>query len=693
MRKIVVTLLSLGTVLTACQADKLSTAPSISPTKPSFDAVVFNGAAKVAGDNQTAAAGAVVGPLDPTIRFTQGGVAVPAVDVTWTPSGDGSVNATTTQTNSAGESGVRWTLGSQIGAQTLRACASSADTPTAPQTCQTFSAQASQGSIVSYRFAILQGNNLEAPVSTTVPFNPTVQVRDLGGASIGAGFTVTFCTSGTSRVLVPSAVICYPLQTDVNGQAALPWQLGSTPGAYTLTVSATNTAPVNFTGYAVAVGGAAALTPVAITQNQTALTGAMLQYNPTLNVTGYNTVAAPTAAYTITYTASGDSKIVNPFNNTQTVSTISVTYLAGTGQVAVQYILGASPATKYTLTATAPGNVTATFIATTQGTAAITVADPRLASQTATVTSRAPLDPAVFVKDQNGAALPNVPVTFKLTNPTGACLNAGVVGFLGVPNQGTTVTVFTNVNGLAAIQETLSCKAGVSTLTASLASGASVSMTGTGTATTAAIVSKAAGDNQTVDQGTTLPNDAGVIVTDTFGNPVSGVSVTFAPNSGGTVSNGGTVITNAAGSAGVTWSLGVNSGTQQLTATVNAPAITGNPLTFTATARQVLTSIGIIQGQNQTAAPNATVAFDPTVRLLDKAGAAITTSTPVTFTASGTSKVVANPDVQTFTVNSNGLGQAAVTWRLGTTAGAYTLTVTSTLNGVTQTNVFNATAQ
>jgi len=82
---------------------------------------------------------------------------------------------------------------------------------------------------------------------------------------------------------------------------------------------------------------------------------------------------------------------------------------------------------------------------------------------------------------------------------------------------------------------------------------------------------------------TPVPTAPSVIVRDANGNPVAGVSVTFAVASGGgTVAPTSPVTTGANGIAAVTsWTLGTTAGPNTLTAT--ATGLTGSPLTFTAT--------------------------------------------------------------------------------------------------------------
>jgi len=91
------------------------------------------------------------------------------------------------------------------------------------------------------------------------------------------------------------------------------------------------------------------------------------------------------------------------------------------------------------------------------------------------------------------------------------------------------------------------------------------------------------GDGQSATAGSAVGIAPSVRVTDANGDPVAGVSVTFAVASGaGTVDPTTAVITGADGVAAVTsWTLGATAGSNTLTATVSG--LTGSPSTFTAT--------------------------------------------------------------------------------------------------------------
>jgi len=97
-------------------------------------------------------------------------------------------------------------------------------------------------------------------------------------------------------------------------------------------------------------------------------------------------------------------------------------------------------------------------------------------------------------------------------------------------------------------------------------------------------MSASAGDNQTARISSVVPVPPSVIVRDANNQPVAGVSVTFAVETGGGSVTGATVTTNGSGVAAIgSWTLGSTPVTNTLTAT--ASGITGSPVRFTATAR------------------------------------------------------------------------------------------------------------
>src|SRR5439155_1309154 len=146
--------------------------------------------------------------------------------------------------------------------------------------------------------------------------------------------------------------------------------------------------------------------------------------------------------------------------------------------------------------------------------------------------------------------------------------------------------VATGVDGIAAATSwTLSATAGQNTATATATglAGSPVTFTATGTAGAATRLVLTTPPSSTARSGQALAQQPAVPLQDASGNLVSGVAVTFAPSSGGSVT-GSNPTTGTDGIATVgSWTLAPTAGTNTLTATATGSGISGNPVTFTAT--------------------------------------------------------------------------------------------------------------
>ena len=163
-----------------------------------------------------------------------------------------------------------------------------------------------------------------------------------------------------------------------------------------------------------------------------------------------------------------------------------------------------------------------TFTATGTAGAASSIAINAGNGQAATTGTAVAVDPSVIVRDTHGNPVGGVAVTF------------GVASGGGTVSPTTPVT--TNASGIATVTSwTLGPTAGPNSLTATSTglTGSPVTFTATGTAGAATQIAINAGNSQTATAGTPVAVDPSVIVRDANGNPVAGVSVTFAVASGG----------------------------------------------------------------------------------------------------------------------------------------------------------------
>ena len=162
-------------------------------------------------------------------------------------------------------------------------------------------------------------------------------------------------------------------------------------------------------------------------------------------------------------------------------------------------------------------------------------------------------------KDALGNDLPGTPIIWNTLDPslatvTSPAAGSGVVG---------------NTRGTARIQ-------------AQLLTGATDQVTVTITLPASQLLSQG-GNAQSAVVGATLPQPLVVKVAASDGVGVAGVTVSFAVAGGGGSVTSASVVSDANGLAQTTWKLGSSTGSQSVTAT--AGALSGSPLTFTATAQ------------------------------------------------------------------------------------------------------------
>jgi len=191
--------------------------------------------------------------------------------------------------------------------------------------------------------------------------------------------------------------------------------------------------------------------------------------------------------------------------------------------------------------------------------------------QTGTAGQALSLPFTVRAIDANGSSVAGVSVTFTVTAGGGTL---------------STLVSITDVQGLASSNLTLGPSAGVNTVTAVSAglAGSPITFAATGTslASTASNLSAVSGNGQTGTVSKALPSPFTVRATDTNGNPVAAVPVTFSVIAGGGFLSAQTTTTNAQGLASTTLTLGTIEGANIVTAV--SGTLAGSPLTFTATA-------------------------------------------------------------------------------------------------------------
>ena len=330
-------------------------------------------------------------------------------------------------------------------------------------------------------------------------------------------------------------------------------------------------------------------------------------------------------------------KVVDAFGNPVTGASVNFTVLTGGGGVGTATVVSDAAglaATTYTLgTASGTGNNTLqaavsglpgtpaslTFTESAAPGIAAKLAIQTEPSSTATAGVAFAQQPVVLVEDQYGNVVTNAPATVTASRNDGAgilqgSLLEGTVGgaaaFTGLYHTvATNITIAFSSPGLTPV-----------------------------TSTVVAIHAAAAdhlvmvqGDNQTHAVATVLPVDPTVRVVDVFGNPVAGTNVTFAVKTGGGGAGTATVVSDAAGLAATTYTLGTVAGTSNNTLRATAD-VAGNPnnLTFTASAvAGTAAKLGIHTEPSATAAAGANFARQPVVWVEDAYGNLVTNASGI----------------------------------------------------------------
>ena len=201
-----------------------------------------------------------------------------------------------------------------------------------------------------------------------------------------------------------------------------------------------------------------------------------------------------------------------------------------------------------------------------------------------------------------------------------------------------------------------------------------------------ASITAAAGQGQSATAGTAVATAPTVLVRDAGGTPLAGVEVTFTVTSGGGSITGAKPVTGVDGKASVgRWNLGPTTGANTLTAGIAAPDVSGNPVTFTATA-----TAGGASADRSTinASPKSIVASQGssastiTIVVKDQLGNALANQT-VTLTATGSGNSLSQPSptdatgTTLATLSATGAGEHRVTAiAAGVELGGVTITVT-----------------
>ncbi|WKW10924.1 Ig-like domain-containing protein [Pseudogemmatithrix spongiicola] len=576
----------------------------------------------VSGDaQQTRVTGTLSQPLVVRVTDFQGRT-VQGISVSFTPdSGSGTVAPALIATDAQGLARATWTLGNAAGAMRVVATV-------ATSSPVEFSAIANQDVL-----NLASGGDQGARAGTTLPRPVQVRVTDQNGTPV-ANVIVNFEPGTGSGTVSPVSA-----QSNAQGIVQTNWTLGATPGAQTLTARSNFASPITV--------NAAGLLPseILVVSGNQQITRVSTPVPSSLVVLVTDSTGRRVPGAQVRFVPDSGSGTVDPA--IATTDTL--------GQANARWTLGASVGVMRLRAIS--GSDTLVFQATTTADLLTVTAGN---GQTGRFGAALGTPLAVTARDLAGNTVAGVVVTFTPDAGSGTVAPASVT---------------TDATGVARTLWTLGAAPGPMRVVASAATAAQ----------SVEIRATASGDNLTVASGSgqaaaanaALPAPVVMQVRRADGTPVSGVTLTFAPEAGNGTVAPTTATTDANGRAQTVWTLGAAAGTQVL----NVSSGTTLPTTVTATARTAA-SIAVT-GDGQSARFGTALTNPIVATLTDLDGNAVAGAT-VTFTPDAGSGTLAATSVTT-----DALGRASTTWTLGGTPGAMRVTVSAT--GATS-QIVNATA-
>src|SRR5579883_2519405 len=596
------------------------------------------------GNNQTGKVGTALSAPLAVLVTDAGNNPVPGVQVTFAvTAGGGTLGATSATTSAAGLAQTTLTLGSTAGANSVSASATGL-------TAVSFSEQGTAAAPASV--TIVSGNNQTANQGTKLPNPLIVVVKDASGNLISGATVVFAATAGGGSVSPATAT------TNTSGQAQTVLTLGAAAGTDTVTATVGALTPATFSETSKSTATPRYYTtdiaPLFMANcsnchspSGSSYSGADLSTYTALT-TGTTKFGHTVAAYVVAGTPASSLVYLKVSGTTQGAQMPN----NGTTLTAAQIQIVSDWITQGAKQAPAGG---ATQLTKTSGDA-----------QTGTAGGMLSKPFVVTALDVNNNPVANVSVTFAVATG-GGTLSA--------------TSATTNASGQASTTLTLGLTAGTNTVTASATGLATVTFTATATAGPAHTLAISSGNNQSGKVGTALASPLVVKVTDMGGNPVSGVTVTFAVTAGGGKLGNTSATTSSAGMAQTTLTLGSANGTNTVSA--SATGLTSVSFTATATASGPA-SIAVVSGNNQTG-NTGTALTNPLVVVVKDSSGNLLSGITVSFAVTAGGGSITPTSMQT---NTSGQAQTALT--LGSSAG--TNTVTATVTGLTPAT-FTETAQ
>jgi surface antigen len=569
-------------------------------------------------------------------------------------------------TNADGLAQTTLTLGDSVGTYTV-----TATSPSLPGSSFTFVANAIR--TAPREIALLSGNNQRGMVTTTLANPLVVVVTDSAGVPV-SGVTVSFAITQVPQGATGQVLSVDRVNTDGQGRASTSLTLGNRPGRYVVQASAPGLAnsPITFTATA-DIGPAAVLVFVS-GGGQTGEVSRPLAEPLRVQVTdvagnGVQNVPVTFAVDSIPNGATG--AFVNGATSTEVRTD-------GNGFASVSMRLG-NKVGVYRVAASSTGlaNSPIYFRLTATHGAAVAMAYVRGDGQRQRINTVLDSLFVVRITDVGGNAVPGVAVAFTLDS-----IPSGSVG-----HALTVINGVTNAQGEASARLTLGSRAGRYVVHAAVPglTGSPIRFVATATHDAAPReIALLSGNNQRGMVTTTLANPLVVVVTDSAGVPVSGVTVSFAitqvpQGATGQVLSVDRVNTDGQGRASTSLTLGNRPGRYVVQA--SAPGLANSPITFTATADIGPAAVLVfVSGGGQTGEVSRPLAEPLRVQVTDVAGNGVQ-NVPVTFAVdsipNGATGAFVNGATST-EVRTDGNGFASVSMRLGNKVGVYRVAASST---------------
>ena len=531
----------------------------------------------------------------------------------------------------------------------------------------TISARIASGAVVNFNLTntpqptsivATGGNTQTTPVTTAFGTALTVIVKDASNLPV-PNVVVTFTPPASGATSTLSSLTA---TTNASGIATVNATANTITGSYTISAQAAGVpTPISFS----LTNTAGAPNGISASGGKTQSTLVTTAFGSALQVTVVDASNNPVPNVTVTFAAPG-----SPATATLS-STTATTGPAGTASITATAngVVG-----NYLVTASAAGVATpVTFNLTNTAGAPSTIVASGGGTQSTPVTNAFTNPLQVTVKDGSNNPVPGIVVTF--TPPA-----SGATASLS------SLTATTNASGIASVTATANATAGTYVVSAAAAGIATpISFNLTNVPGAPAGITATGGSTQSTAVSTVFAQTLQVTVKDLSNNPISGVTVTFAPPASTATAtlSSLTATTNASGIASVTATANGAVGTYNVTASVvGVPT----PATFAlSNTAGTPSSVAISGGSVQTTV--VTTAFTNALQVTVKDG--FNNPVPgvvVTFVppATGATATLSSP-----TATTNALGVASVTATANTKVGAYT--VGASVPGVVTTLSFGLT--